>query len=77
MTGADVHDLDVTVWVGKAGVEPVAAELADQLAEREQVKVRFLRAAVGGSDVETVAAELADLADAELLETRGNTGVYR
>jgi RNA-binding protein len=73
----DVQDLDVTVWVGKAGIDPVADELADQLDDRRLVKVRFLRSALGGTTTDELAADLAAAADAELVETRGNTGVYR
>jgi RNA-binding protein len=69
------HDLDVTVWVGKAGVEAVTDELRSQLDDRDLVKVKFLRAARGGTDVETLATELATAVDAELVETRGNTAV--
>ena len=72
------HDLDVTVWVGKGGVEAVTGELADQLADRDLVKVKFLRAARGGTNVDDLAADLATRVDAELIETRGNTAVlYR
>jgi len=72
------HDLDVTVWVGKRGLEAVTDELDDQLDERDLVKVKFLRAARGTDDVEDLAAELADLVDAEVVEARGNTTVlYR
>lgn len=69
------HDLDVTVWVGKSGVEAVTDELRSQLDDRDLVKVKFLRAARGGTDVETLATELAAAVDAELVETRGNTAV--
>jgi RNA-binding protein len=72
------HDLDVTVWVGKSGVGAVVDELDDQLGDRELVKVKFLRAARGGTDVETLAADIADRVDADVVETRGNTAVlYR
>jgi RNA-binding protein len=72
------HDLDVTVWVGKSGVGAVVDELDGQLGDRELVKVKFLRAARGGTDVETLAADLADRVDADVVETRGNTAVlYR
>jgi len=70
------HDADVTVWVGKGGVSAVVEELRDQLRERDLVKVKFLRAARGGTTTEDLAAELAEAADAELFETRGNTAVY-
>lgn len=70
------HDADVTVWVGKGGVEAVVDELADQLADRELVKAKFLRAARGGTTTDELAEELAAAAGAELFETRGNTAVY-
>ncbi|QSW98370.1 YhbY family RNA-binding protein [Haloterrigena alkaliphila] len=74
----EAHDLDVTVWVGKSGVESVVDELDDQLSTRELVKVKFLRAARAGSSTEEKAADLADRVGAELIETRGHTAVlYR
>ncbi|WP_121822091.1 YhbY family RNA-binding protein [Halostella salina] len=69
------HDTDVTVWVGKSGIDAVTGELSDQLQDRELVKVKFLRAARGGTNTDELAAELADAVDAELVETRGNTAV--
>ncbi|AOW80376.1 RNA-binding protein YhbY [Halodesulfurarchaeum formicicum] len=73
---AQAQDLDVTVWVGKSGIEAVRDELDDQLANRELVKVKFLRSARGGTSTDELAADLAEMVDAELIETRGNTGVY-
>lgn len=70
------HDLDVTLWVGKSGVGAVVDELRDQLDDRELVKAKFLRAARGGTSVEALAADLAERADAEVVETRGNTAVF-
>lgn len=70
-----VHDLDVTVWVGKNGIDAVVGELTDQLAERDMVKVKFLRAARGGTTTEELAADLADGVNATLVETRGHTAV--
>lgn len=70
-----VHDLDVTLWVGKSGIDPVVDELESQLEERRLVKVKFLRSARGGTTVEELADELAEAAGAELIETRGNTAV--
>jgi RNA-binding protein len=72
----DAHDVDVTVWVGKGGVDSVVREVGDQLDDRKLVKVKFLRAARGGTTVEELADELADRVDATLVETRGNTAVY-
>ena len=69
------HDTDVTVWVGKSGIDAVTGELADQLDNRELVKVKFLRAARGGTSTDELAEELAAAVDAELVETRGNTAV--
>jgi len=71
-----IHDLDATLRVGKGGLEPVADELADQVADRGLVKVKFLRAARGGTTTEDLAADLADLAGVELVQTRGHTAVY-
>ena len=81
MTDADqtgrIHDLDVTVWVGKNGTDAVVDELADQLGERDLVKTKFLRAARGGTDTETLAADLAERVDATVVQTRGHTAVFR
>ncbi|MUW15149.1 RNA-binding protein [Halorubrum sp. CBA1125] len=72
----EAHDLDVTVWVGKSGVDAVVDELADQLDDRKLVKVKFLRAARGGTTTDELADELADATGADLIETRGNTAVF-
>ncbi len=71
----EAHDLDVTVWVGKSGLESVVDELDDQLKNRDLVKVKFLRAARAGSSTDEKAADLADRVDAELIDTRGHTAV--
>jgi RNA-binding protein len=71
-----IHDLDATLRVGKGGVDSVADELATQLEERDLVKVKFLRAARGGTDTETLAADLADASGATVVETRGHTAVF-
>jgi RNA-binding protein len=69
------HDLDVTVWVGKRGIEAVTEELRDQVADRDLVKVKFLPAARADATVEELAEDLADRVSAEVIETRGNTAV--
>jgi RNA-binding protein len=69
------HDLDVTVWVGKSGLGAVVDELDDQLSDRDLVKVKFLRAARGGTTAEELATDLAERVGAELIETRGHTAV--
>lgn len=71
-----IHDLDVTVWVGKSGLDPVADELSDQLTDTDLVKVKFLRSSRGGTTTEALADELADRVGAELVDTRGHTAVY-
>lgn len=71
----EAHDLDVTVWVGKGGVDSVVDELDDQLDDRDLVKVRFHDAAMADGGVDELAADLADRVDAELIETRGKTAV--
>ena len=72
----EAHDLDVTVWVGKGGIGAVADELADQLRNEKLVKVKFLRAARGGTTAEELAEDLAGRVNAELVDVRGNTAVY-
>lgn len=72
----EAHTVDVTVWVGKSGIEAVLEELTDQLKERELVKVKFLRAARGGTSTEELAEDLAEQTGRDLIETRGNTAVY-
>ncbi|MFB6304027.1 MAG: YhbY family RNA-binding protein [Haloferacaceae archaeon] len=71
------HDLDATVRVGKRGIDAVVDEVDDQLADRDMVKVKFLRAARAGTTVEDLAVDLADRVDAEVFRTRGNTAVLR
>ncbi len=70
-----IHELDVTVWVGKKGIEAVVGELDDQLTNRDLVKVKFHRSARGRSETETLAEELADRVEATVVETRGHTAV--
>ncbi|GAB7012681.1 YhbY family RNA-binding protein [Halolamina salina] len=70
------HELDVTVWVGKNGIDAVVDELDDQLDNEELVKAKFLRSARGTDDTEALATELADRVDAEVIDTRGHTAVF-
>lgn len=71
------HEADVTVWVGKAGVDSVADELADQLQDRDVVKVKFLRSARGSDETADLADRLAEQAGGEVVDVRGNTAVYK
>lgn len=70
-----MHTLDVTLWVGKGGIDAVTEELADQLADRQFVKVKFQRSARAGADVGELAEELAASVDASVVETRGHTAI--
>lgn len=71
-----IHELDATLRVGKRGIDPVVDELNDQLADSTFVKVKFLRAARGGTTTDDLAAELADRVGADLVRTRGHTAVF-
>lgn len=70
-----IHDLDVTLWVGKRGIGAVTEELNDQLAEQDFVKIKFHRAARAEGDAEELAAELAERTNATVVESRGHTAV--
>lgn len=70
-----IHDLDVTLWVGKRGIDAVTAELDDQLTEQEFVKIKFHRAARADRDAEALATDLAEQTDATVVQTRGHTAV--
>lgn len=70
-----IHNLDVTLWVGKRGIGAVTDELNDQLAEQEFVKIKFHRAARADSDAAELAAELAEQTNATVVQTRGHTAV--
>lgn len=72
-----IHDLDATLRVGKHGIDSVVDELADQLGNADLVKVKFLRAARGGATTEELAEELAERANADLVQIRGHTGVFK
>ncbi|WP_436927086.1 YhbY family RNA-binding protein [Halosimplex amylolyticum] len=71
-----IHELDVTVWVGKNGLDPVEDELNDQLQDSDFVKAKFLRAARGGTTTEELAADLAERVNAEVVRSRGHTAVF-
>jgi len=71
-----IHDLDATLRVGKNGVDAVADELASQLDDNQFVKVKFLRAARGGTTSEELADDLADHVGADVAQVRGHTAVF-
>ena len=70
-----IHNLDVTVWVGKHGIESVRDELDSQLDDRGMVKVKFHRSARTGTETTALADELAEMVDATVADTRGHTAV--
>jgi Predicted RNA-binding protein containing KH domain, possibly ribosomal protein len=70
-----IHNLDVTLWVGKHGIDAVVDELDDQLTDRDFVKVKFHRSARAGEETETLADDLAGRVGASVVETRGHTAV--
>jgi len=70
-----IHELDVTLWVGKHGIEPVVNELDSQLESRDLVKAKFHRSARAGTDTGSLAGELAKRASASVVEIRGHTAV--
>lgn len=70
-----IHDLDATLRVGKSGVESVVDELDTQLDNESMVKVKFLRAARGGTTSEELADDLADRVNADVIRVRGHTAV--
>lgn len=70
-----MHTLDVTLWVGKNGIEPAVEELENQFEDTQFVKAKFHRSSRAGSDTETLATELAERVDGSLVDTRGHTAV--
>jgi len=72
-----IHELDATLRVGKGGVDSVADELDSQLESSDLVKVKFLRSARGGTTSEELAEALAERTNAEVVQTRGHTGVFQ
>ena len=70
-----IQTLDVTLWVGKSGIEAVTEELTGQFKERDYVKVKFHRSARAGTDTELLAEELAERVGASVVTTRGHTAV--
>ncbi len=74
---AEAAGLEVTLQVGKSGIEKVVEELKNQLKTRKMVKVKLLKTAFLDGDKKELAEKLARLTDSELIEVRGNTAVFR
>jgi RNA-binding protein len=75
---ADAQQLDVTLHVGKNGInDATIAELDAQLKKKKLVKVRLLKTATeGGAQDETQGQMLAEATRSMLIETRGHTAVF-
>ena len=71
-----IHDLDATLRVGKKGIDAVVDELDTQLEESQFVKVKFLRAARGGTTSEELAETLGERVNATVVRVRGHTAVF-
>ncbi len=70
------HEREVTLWVGKSGLDAVVDELDAQLENEPVVKAKFLRAARADGSTEELAVDLADRVGATVFETRGHTAVF-
>lgn len=62
--------------MGRSDIESVAGEFNNRLADRNLVKVKFLRAMLGGMTIDEAAAGLAEHVNTDLIETRGKITVY-
>lgn len=73
---AQAQQLNVTVHVGKGGIDGAVDELKGQLKQRKLVKVRLLPSATdGGANDKSQAEALAVACDATLVDVRGHTAV--
>lgn len=73
--GTEIQELDVSLRVGKGGVESVKHELEEQLTHHDYVKIKILRSARGEHDATTIIQELARAVDGDVVDIRGFTGV--
>jgi RNA-binding protein len=73
---AEGTSLDITIHIGKSGIEPVVEELKNQLKIKKIVKVKFLKTAITEKGKHELSEELANLTDSELIEVRGNTAIF-
>ncbi|VVB87432.1 CRS1 / YhbY (CRM) domain protein [uncultured archaeon] len=74
---AEASELELSMHIGKSGIEKVVEELKKQLKTKKMVKVKFLRTALLEGNKQELSEKLADLTDSELIEVRGNTAVFR
>jgi len=68
--------LEPTIQVGKSGIEAVVEELKTQLKNNNMIKVRFLKSSFTEVNKKELFEKLAEMTGSELIEVRGNTGVF-
>lgn len=66
-----------TLQVGKSGIEKVVEELKQQLKNKTEVKVKFLKTAFIRTEKKEIIEKLAALTDSEAVEVRGSTAIFR
>ena len=65
---ADLHQLKVTVWIGKKGIsDSTINEIKSQIKERKIIKIKWLR------NTYIVPEEIAKMANADIIQKRGRT----
>ncbi len=65
---ADLHQLKVTVWIGKKGIsDSTINEIKSQIKERKIIKIKWLR------NTDIVPEEIAKMANADIIQKRGRT----
>lgn len=65
---ADLHQLKVTVWIGKKGIsDSTINEIKSQIKERKIIKIKWLR------NTEIVPEEIAKMANADIIQKIGRT----
>ena len=63
---ADLHQLKVTVWIGKKGIsDSTINEIKSQIKERKIIKIKWLR------NTDIVPEEIAKMANADIIQKRG------
>lgn len=70
------HSTEVTIWIGKGGIENIIAELDQQLKERRVVKVKFLSASKSEKSVKELAADLSNKIRHKEYGTIGNVAIF-
>ncbi len=67
-----------TIWVGKQGAAQIVNEVSRQLDQREIVKVKLLKSALGTEITKDIASKMAQKTSSTLIDVRGHTFIlYR